>query len=232
MISDITAITVVYNTKELIERAYNSVRRFHPDMKMIIIDNSEKSDPCYSYLESLNSKFTDVIHTGKNIGHGMGMDKGIREVRTKYALIFDSDIIMLRSPVEKMLSMMESDTYGIGWIYEIGLDGFDFGTPGRNHYKAIPYLHPYFHLLNVENYKKFAPYCHHGAPCYKAMVDIYEHKLSEKILKQFPGLTGHTSGRGINWVGRPSRYIQHDFGGTRMANKLAGKKEIEGTWQR
>jgi hypothetical protein len=137
---------------------------------------------------------------------------------------------MLKSPLSKMLSKMEPDTFGCGWITEIGYDGFDFGTPGRNHTIPIPYLHPYFQLLNVSNYKKYLPYCHHGAPCYKTMIDIYNKGLSKKILKNF--LTGHTAGQGMNWKGTPSKYIRHDFGGTRKINALAGKIEIPGQWER
>lgn len=227
-----TGLCVTYNTKGLIERSYNSVRKFHPDLPILIIDGSDKSNECYKYLDSIKSEVTEVIHTDYNIGHGKGMDLGIRKIKSDLAFIFDSDIVMLKSPLSEMLSMMDSKTYGVGWIYTVGEDGFDYGTPGRNQLKPVPYLHPYCHLLNISMYKQFKPYCHHGAPSYKAMLDIYEKGLSNKILKSFPGLTGHTSGRGINWVGRPSPYIQHDFGGTRMANKYSGKKEIPGKWEK
>jgi len=62
-------------------------------------------------------------------------------------------------------------------------------------------------------------------------IDIFDQGLSGKILKNFPGL-GHTSGRGMNWIGRSSKWIQHDFGGTRKANKARGKEEIQGRWER
>ena len=227
-----TGLCITYNTKELIERSYNSIRIFHPDLPILIIDGSDKYNSCYSYLDSIQSPLTRVVHTGENIGHGRGMDKGLRMIQTEFAVIFDSDIVMLKSPLSGMLAMMESDTFGCGWLYEVGEDGFDYGTPGRSQLKAIPYLHPYFQLINVANYKKYAPYCHHGAPCYKTMLDIYNRGLSKKVLKSFPGLTGHTSGQGANWIGKPSEYIRHDFGGTRLANKKSGKKEIEGKWER
>jgi len=225
-------LTVTYNTKELIERSYNSIRKFHPELPILIIDGSDRGNTCYQYLDSIRGQFTEIIHVGYNIGHGKGMDLGLSKIKTELALIFDSDIVMLKSPISRMLSLMDNDTYGVGWVYEIGEDGFDYGTPGRVYKHRIPYLHPYFQLLNISQYRKFAPYTHHGAPCYKAMIDIYKRGLSGKILKHCPGLTGHTSGRGANWVGTPSEYLQHDFGGTRMANKRAGKKEIEGKWER
>ncbi len=227
-----TGLCVVYNTRSLIETSFNSIRKFHPSLPILIIDNSDRKNDCYEFTESLKSGITKVIHTGENIGHGIGMDKGIRMVQTEYVLIFDSDIEMLKSPLSGMLGMMESDTFGCGWVTEIGTDGFDYGT--FEHQKKdgpVKYLHPYFQLVNVANYRKFQPYCHHGAPCYKTMIDINKQKLS-RILKHYSGLTGHTSGHGANWVGRPSEYIRHDFGGTRMANRKAGLKEIPGTWDR
>lgn len=226
-----TGLVVCYNTKELLETSLNSVRKFHFALPIMIIDNSDREDPCYLLAESLKSEITEVIHTGENIGHGKGMDFGLRKIKTEFALIFDSDIEMLNSPVVQMLTMVEPDTFGVGWICEIGPDGYDYGTPGKNHVDAIPYLHPYFQLINVSNYKKYAPYCHHGSPCYKTMIDIYRKGLSKKILKSFPGL-GHTSGEGINWIGKPSKYVRHDFGGTRLSNKLSGKNEIIGQWDR
>lgn len=227
-----TGLVVTYNTKGLIEISFNSIRKFHPQLPILIIDNSDPQNDCYKFVDSLRSKITEVIHTGANIGHGLGMDKGLRKIQSEYALIFDSDIEMLKSPLSGMLSMMESDSFGCGWINEIGTDGFDYGT-FRHQIKDGPvkYLHPYFQLVNIRNYKKFVPYCQHGAPCYKTMIDIRRHGLSEKILKNYPGL-GHTSGIGANWIGKPSEYIRHDFGGTRMANKKAGMKEIPGVWDR
>ncbi len=229
-IKDITGICVCSNTKSLIKGAYESVRKFHPNLKIIIIDGSDPSNICRTYVKSLCSKITIVALCDVNIGHGRGMNLAIGMCKTKFALIFDSDIIMKKSPVKEMLKLMESDTFGVGWVTEIGFDGYDYGTfPGQYKYGPIKYLHPYFQLISAENYKKFHPYVHHGAPCYKTMIDIHTQGFSEKILKSF--LTGHTSGRGANWIGQPSEYIQHDFGGTRKFNKLNGQKEINEKWE-
>ena len=225
---DITGITVVYNTKDLLQRAYKSVRKFHRTMPIIIIDGSDDKD-CAEYVRSLSSDYTVVIQPGYNIGHGKGMDMGIRMVRTRYAMLFDTDIVMLKSPVAEMISMMKDDSFGIGWVTEIGKDGFDFGT-FRTHKTPVKYLHPYFHIIDVINYSKYMPYCHHGAPCYKTAIDIHIRNQSDRLI-QFPGLTGHTSGKGANWVGKPNEWIQHDFGGTRRSNKRSNKLEIPGKWE-
>jgi len=222
---------VCWNTKELIEQAYNSVRKFHPDMPIIIIDGSDPGDPCASYVKDLASNITTVVSPRYNIGHGRGMCMGINQTKTKYALIFDSDIEMLKSPVDQMLKMMEEDTFGVGYIEKTGFDGFEYGARQKHkNEKWMPYLHPYFQLININNYRKFHPYVHHGAPCYLTMLDIYKRGLSDKLIKEFPGL-GHSSGQGFNWKGEPREYIRHDTRGTRGFRVSRKLSEIEGKWE-
>ena len=230
-VQGIAGITVCYNTKDLMERAYNSVRKFHPDMPIIIIDGSDRNDPCATYVKSLESDKTTVLTPGRNIGHGQGMNKGINQAKTTHALIFDSDIEMLKSPVYAMFKEMEEDTYGIGFLLKTGFDGYEYGAHKQHKYEGwMPYLHAYFQLININNYKLFFPYVHHGAPCYLAMLDIYKRGLSKKILKSFPGL-GHTgNGRGLQWKGAPREYIRHDKGGTTQTRIARGQPHIEGNW--
>lgn len=220
----ITGITVNYNTPQLLERAYNSVRRWH-NFPIIIIDGSDNTES-----KKLQAENTTVVFTGHNIGHGRGLDMGLRLCKTPYALIFDSDIEMLRTPVKNMMKYMNENVYGVGWITHIGDDGFDYGTPGRNHMNKIPYLHPYFALINVDNYSRFEPFVHHGAPAYKAMKHLYNEGFSDMLI-QHPYITGHTSGEGWNWTGKPNKYVKHNFGGTRSCNKLRGFYEITGKWE-
>jgi len=183
-------------------------------------------------VKSLQSPITQVECYNKNIGHGRGMDAGIRMIKTRFALIFDSDIVMLKSPVEQMLTMMEDDTYGVGYLEKTGFDGFEYGSkPHHANQGYMMMLHPYFHLLQVKEYYKFFPYTQHGAPCYKAALDIHRRGLTSKIIKEFPGL-GHSSGKGWNWVGEPREFIQHDTAGTRMIRRRKGLPEIDPNWDR
>jgi len=201
-------------------------------MPIIIIDGSDKSDPCYSYVISLASELITVGICEYNIGHGRGMDAGIRMCKTRFALIFDSDIVMLKSPVEQMLAMMENDTYGCGYTEKSGLDGYEYGAHAHHKNQDFMYmLHPFFHLLQISEYFKFHPYVHHGAPCFKAALDIHNQGLTDKIIKQFPGL-GHTHGKGWCWSAVPGEWILHDTAGTRKERVKRGKTEIEGIWER
>ena len=228
---NVTGIVVVYNSLDLIKRAYESVRNWHPKMKIIIIDGSDEDNSCYQYISSLESDYTVPFQIGYNIGHGRGMCLGIYYAKTPYALLFDSDIEMLKSPVQDMMKMMEEDTFGVGYIEKTGFDGFDYGVfPHHLQELGVRYLHPYFQLLQIKNYKKFHPYVHHGAPCFLTMFDIHKSGLANKILKEFPGL-GHSSGQGCSWKGAPREYIRHDTAGTRTLRRLNKLLEIEGAWE-
>jgi len=230
--NDITAVVICSNTKVLVEKAITSFRKFHPDMRLIILDGSDSNDPCCSYVCSLASEITTVGVYGYNIGHGRGMDAAIRMVKTKFALIFDSDVVFHKSPVEKMLNLMEEETYGIGYLEKTGYDGFEYGAKPHHRNEEFMYmLHPYFHLLSVVNYFKFHPYVHHGAPCFKAALDIHQKGLTGKIIKEFPGL-GHSSGKGWVWTGEPREYIEHHPAGTRSIRRNKGLPEIEAGWER
>lgn len=227
---DVTGIVVTHNTVDLFRRAYESVRKFHPTMQIIIIDGSDPQDPCRRYVESLADDYTTVGLCAYNIGHGRGMDNAIRICETKYALIFDSDIEMIRSPLDAMISMMEPDTYGIGYLEKTAYDGYEWGAkPSHKGQPFMMMLHPFFHLLQVSEYFKFAPYVHHGAPCYKAALDIHLKGLTSKIIKVLPGL-GHTGGKGWNWKAVEPYWVIHKTAGTRHERVRRGKGEIEQGW--
>lgn len=229
---DITGVTVCYNSRDLIARAYESVRQFHPEMLIIIVDGSDAGNPCREYVKTLTGPYTMLMLCNTNVGHGRGMDMAIKQIKTRYALIFDSDIVMLKSPVEQMLAMMEPDTFGVGYTEPAGEDGFEYGAhPHHKRETVTRYLHPYFQLIQVSEYFKFPPYCHHGAPCLHTMNAIKRAGLSDKIIKEFPGL-GHSSSAGWNWTGSPKEWIQHDTRGTRDIRTRSGKPEIEGGWVR
>lgn len=227
----ITGVVVCSNTLDLIKRSYTSVRKFHPNMKIVIVDGSDEKDPCYAYVSSLMSNNTLSVQVKYNIGHGRGMCVGIHYTETPFALVFDSDIEMLKSPVDKMLNMMEEDTFGVGYSEFIGYDGFVHGVhPNHATEPKIKYLHPYFHLLQIKNYRKFYPYVHHGAPTFLTMVDIYKKGLSDKIIKEFPGL-GHSTGVDYTWESAPREYVRHDIAGTRRDRIAKRQISIEGSWE-
>ena len=77
-IANLTGVCVNYNTPELLKKAINSIGMFY-DFPIIIINGSEEEIP-------------GAVNVGYNIGHGLGMDMGIRMAKTDYILTFDTDI--------------------------------------------------------------------------------------------------------------------------------------------
>ena len=190
-----------------------------------------ETESCRQYVRSLKDQYTTVVLHPDNIGHGRGMDMGIGMCKTRFALVFDSDIEMVKSPVQEMLDMMDEDTYGVGYLEKTGFDGYEYGYwPHHAQQGFMWMMHPFFHLLQVANYHKFHKYVHHGAPCYKAALDIHNQGLSDKILKKFPGL-GHTGGKGLCWDPVPGEHIKHRTAGTRAYRASVGKQEIEQGWE-
>jgi GT2 family glycosyltransferase len=213
-LKNVTGIVVTHNTKAIFQRAYESVRKFYPDMKIIVVDGSDKGNPCREYVKSLTGN-TQVILADYNIGHGKGMCLGLQSVKTPFALFFDSDIEMLKSPLQDMLSIMDKDTFGVGTICDTDFGGFGAGVREAETLKGtMTYMHPYFQLVQVANYYKYMPYIHHGAPCAQTMLNIHRLGLSSKVLKVFD----------------VPQYVKHDFYGTRAARSSKGLSEIEGQW--
>lgn len=225
----VTAIVVSYNSKELLEKALFSLRRFYPTLPLIIVDGSNPFHPCQKFVEDLVDPCATKLFTNYNIGHGRGLCLALKSCTTPYALLFDSDAVVRKPILEDMLVMMEADTFGVGCLHNVGRDGHIF-TPLTAHrgQTPIPYLHPFFALIDVQNYQSYAPIVHHGAPLYKTMVDIFDRGLSQQVLKQFPGLC-HCGGE-LN-AGNGTGPVEHKMKGTRNILKREKGFEIEAGWQ-
>lgn len=189
-----TIVIVTYNTKELIQNCYNSIKATKSLSNIIIVDGSEMGNTCKSYLSHIDKRLnTIVIDAKNNIGHGKGMDIGIKAAITDYVTIMDSDTIMKINPIKKMIELL-GDNYGIGQV-------MDVNNAGINVDNGIKYLHPYFALINRQKYLDNKPFIHHGAPCIETMINLHERNLSNEII-DFP----------------VENYITHLGRGTRVLN--------------
>lgn len=164
---DVTGITVHYETPHLVKQAVESLRQYHPKFNILIIDGSEKL-ATISELNKLADRNTAVWHYNYNIGHGKGMHEGLLAIRTRYAVIFDTDIICFQPIIGEMRKLIAGG-YGIG-----NVQPYKFRPPNKSQSITIPYLHPYFALIDVQRYKQYHPFIHHGAPFAGTMYDIYQ----------------------------------------------------------
>ena len=149
----IGCIIVSYNVPGIITRAVKSIKPYVDEV--LVIDHSQRKNKAYSETDKLGVK---VLHTNRNLGHGPGMDRGIKDLKTEYVIVMDSDTVVKDGSIIKdMLSMMRPDVYGVGKAIER---------------LGVNYLHPAFAMIRRSSYLKYAPFVNHGAPCKDAMASI------------------------------------------------------------
>jgi glycosyltransferase involved in cell wall biosynthesis len=182
----VTGITTVYRTPELLKECYESFRQYYPKLPFIIIDNSTDNS-CYHLTEDLLDvdPFLSVIKNEKNEGHGDGMHQAIGLAETPYLFVMDSDVVIRRpSLLEEMMVYMTPSIYGVGWL--LNLDRSGRNVPVHFMGEIIKYLYPAFMLLNKSLYYEFPKFTRFGLPPLKAMQKIHDEGLTNKILVDFP----------------------------------------------
>ncbi|HEX2970076.1 MAG TPA: glycosyltransferase [Bacteroidales bacterium] len=195
----ITALTINYNTPELLERLLSSFRK-HYTIPYIIIDGSDSVN--YDKIIGFKKKYeVKIIHFPFNIHHGPGMAFGFKYIRTHQILLLDSDVIVIRAGfLEDLKEKLKSNAYGIGDIQIIN-------ERGMNAEEGIKYLHPACALLNRNMVLKFSLPILHGAPMINAMKEIHKRGLSDKLLIHEQWIT--------NDFRKPiKKFIIHDWQGT------------------
>lgn len=183
-LSDITGVVVSYRTKGLLADSLASVRKFYPELPIILVDGSPPGDSCRKFVQDLEDPYISRFLFEENIGHGRGMHFAIQKVTTPYVLLFDSDIKVRKPVLKDMLELMNETVYGVGMFENVCKDGY-FRRANVGGIR-IDYLHPFFMLLNRKRYFEFPRFGHHGSPCISAMLEIYNQRLSRTILKEFP----------------------------------------------
>ena len=94
----VTLIIVVYKTNKLLLQRFLKIvgNKYH----LIIVNNS----PDYNFDNFKISKKTTIIRT-KNNGNGNGINVGLKKCKTKFALYLDTDIIISKKFIDKLLKM-------------------------------------------------------------------------------------------------------------------------------
>lgn len=195
----ITALTINYNTPELLERLLTSFRKFY-DIPFVVIDGSDPVN--YQKIIEYRKKYkVSIIHFPYNIHHGPGMAFGINYIRSRQILLLDSDLAVKRGGfLEDLKCKLRSDAYGIGDIQIIN-------ESGMNVLEGIKYLHPACALINRNIVLKYSLPSLHGAPMIKAMKEIHIEGLSDRLLIHEPWITN-------DFRRSRKKFIIHEWQGT------------------
>lgn len=110
MKSSISVIIPVYNTKEFLKPAIDSVLEQKQFIKEIIIINDGSTDGSGEYLEKYygSNSVIKIIHTD-NFGQGNARNIGIEKSSGNYIYCFDSDDILIKGIFEKFLSVLNDN---------------------------------------------------------------------------------------------------------------------------
>lgn len=214
---DVTGITTFCMNDKFIKSSLNTFRGLYPKIQVVVVDNSPSDHVCAKMLKSMyeNSEI-DLIANGENLGHGKGLTQAMERVKTKYVLVFDSDVEFINiNLLPDMFSLMAHDTYGVGFVMWLGYDGsgvhpWRIQSPRQK--GAMKYLHPFCALLSIEQYKKFKPFDTyvpkrnrvHGAPMTSPMQSIHD-SGKDYVIKYLPD-SRYTK----------CKYWNHTSGGVRM----------------
>ncbi len=161
------ALSVNYNTPDLLDRMLEGFRKFY-DIPMLLIDGSDEKH--YPKVEKVFKQYEniEVHHFDYNIHHGGGMAYGFSQIDDEKIIVIDTDIVFYRAgAIERMNDELRDESYGIGDIQIIDKRGFNART-------GIKYLHPAFMLVNKSVYIQYPPPIIHGAPMIRAMEAIHE----------------------------------------------------------
>lgn len=207
---DVTALVLFCCTKDLIDYSIGSFRKFYPEMKLIIIDNSGKGRPegpmCTDALKEYCKidRKAELIIMPENFGHGLGMHYGFQQIKTTYTYIFESDVIMEHAGlIEAMLELMTPEIYSVGPIM-IVCYGKGKETSKNDRERTIRRLWPYASLLSTRTYFEYPGWNSHdginAAPLLSAMQAIADSGKEDELMIEFD----------------VDKYVHHRYGGTRI----------------
>lgn len=181
MENKITALTIVYKTKDYMQKAYESFRKFYPDIPLLIGDNSE-GDECSEYVDwiNLNDPNVEVMFFDKNVGHGEGMHRGLESINSDLVFVFDSDVEFRDGGLLELMERNMPGKYGAGELITLSRVGHNVRDDFQG--ETIKYLHPYCMMLNREEYFKYKRFTRYGLPPLQAMLEIHDLGHERKLV--------------------------------------------------
>jgi hypothetical protein len=163
---DVTGVVINWLSANSTIRAIESLRKFYPDIPIIIVDEGSMPEDKSNFYRIYNGHTnapdemydddTDKLESVPNstlyrippyshdfhAGEGLGLDMALKECKTKWMLHFHSDWRFIKGGViEDLLSYADDKTIGVG--------------DGKTKTEGFPSLSGMCELINAEVGKKF-----------------------------------------------------------------------------
>lgn len=103
-IKDITIVIASFKSEQRIKRCLNSIDR---QCNVINVENSNNQE----HKKNIEQEFNNVkcILAGENLGYGKANNIGLKEVKTKYALILNPDAELFSNTIKNFLTVAQQD---------------------------------------------------------------------------------------------------------------------------
>ena len=99
---ELTVVIVTFRSESKIFDCLRSIRNL---AEIIVVENSNNND----FKKKIESKFSNLkcILTGENLGYAAANNIGLKNVKTKYALVLNPDTILDENAIQKFLKSAE-----------------------------------------------------------------------------------------------------------------------------
>lgn len=95
----ITIVTVLYNSKDVIEKCLKSI----PDGVAVYVVDNASTDNCAEVAKAARPSI-NLIKSHKNLGFGRGNNLALDKVTTEFALVLNPDTVMQQDTLDKLLT--------------------------------------------------------------------------------------------------------------------------------
>jgi len=106
---DLTISIVTYNAGAMIFQCLQSIfqNRYSFDFDVYVIDNNSMDNT----VSTIENRFPSIhiVRNNRNVGYARANNQAITRSRSRYVLILNPDILVLKDSVEKMYQYMESN---------------------------------------------------------------------------------------------------------------------------
>jgi len=107
---DLSIIITNYNTKELLKKLLFSIKKSilkSFKIETIVVDNASADDS--TKMVEKNFPLVNLIINKKNLGYAKANNKGIKKAKGKYILLLNSDTLLNKNTLFKIIEFMEKN---------------------------------------------------------------------------------------------------------------------------
>lgn len=144
---NITLVIPTYNNLRHIKNAYSSVRKFYPQVELVLLDDGS-TDDTKTWLEELEDSFVIKYRSEDRVGHTILYDKGIECATNDIVGILHADMIVGPNYLENVLKHLKKGRVVCGTRVEPPLH-----PEGQE--KIIRNFGLDFDDLNIEGFENF-----------------------------------------------------------------------------